>query len=73
MEVDCLQYGYITVEQAAEKWGISKRRVQKLCAEDRVPFAQRFGKSWAIPQDAQKPKDGRSCRTSAIASRSTKQ
>ena len=55
---------YITVEQAAEKWGISKRRVQKLCAEGRIPFAQRFGKSWAIPEAACKPLDGRSTKTS---------
>lgn len=67
-----MQNGFMTVEQAAEKWGISKRRVQKLCAEDRVPFAHRFGKSWAIPQDAQKTKDGRSCRISAMASPRTK-
>ena len=54
---------YLTVEQAAEKWGISKRRVQKLCAEGRVPFAQRFGKSWVIPEEAPKPIDGRNHKT----------
>ena len=63
-----LENGFLTVEQAAEKWGISKRRVQKLCADGRVPFAQRFGKSWAIPIEAPKPEDGRTCKKSATDS-----
>ncbi len=50
---------YLTVEQIAKIWGVSKRRVQKLCAEGRIPHARRFGRSWAIPNNAVKPKDGR--------------
>lgn len=57
-----MENGFLTVEQAAEKWGISNRRVQKLCADGRVPFAQRFGKSWTIPIEAPKPQDGRTCK-----------
>lgn len=49
----------MTVEQAATKWNISKRRVQVLCAEGRVDGAKKFGKSWAIPQHTSKPKDER--------------
>ena len=54
--------GYYTVEQLAEMWEISKRRVQKLCAEGRIQGVQKFGASWAIPDDAEKPMDGRSDR-----------
>lgn len=43
---------YITVKEAAEKWGVSTRRVQILCSQDRVKGAYRFGKSWMIPEGA---------------------
>lgn len=43
---------FITVKAAAEKWGVSTRRVQILCAQDRVKGAYRFGKSWMIPSAA---------------------
>ncbi len=43
---------YITVKQAAEKWGVSPRRVQILCSQDRIKGAYRFGKSWMIPEQA---------------------
>lgn len=43
---------FITVKQAAEKWGVSVRRVQILCSQDRVKGAYRFGKSYMIPADA---------------------
>ncbi|MVB10219.1 hypothetical protein CAFE_08970 [Caprobacter fermentans] len=50
---------YISVEQASDKWEISKRRIQKLCEENRIDGAVRFGRAWAIPKDAPKPADGR--------------
>ena len=50
---------YITVKQAAEKWGISDRRVRTLCSEGKIPGAFRNGKIWEIPYDAKKPTDGR--------------
>lgn len=50
---------YITVNQAAEKWGISDRRVRILCSEGKIPGAYREGRSWKIPNDASKPTDGR--------------
>ena len=43
---------FITVKEAAEKWGVSPRRVQILCSQDRVKGAYRFGKSWMIPERA---------------------
>ena len=50
---------YILPSEAAKKWGISERRVQKLCEENRIDGAFRFGRAWAIPKNAVKPVDGR--------------
>ena len=50
---------YITVKQAAEKWGISDRRVRILCSEGKISGATREGRSWRIPSNAKKPEDGR--------------
>lgn len=35
---------YMTAAEAAEKWGISHRRVITLCREDRIPDAAMLGK-----------------------------
>ena len=43
---------YITVKEAAEKWGVTPRRVQILCAKEKIKGAYRFGKSWMIPSGA---------------------
>lgn len=48
---------FISVKEAALKWGISERRVQKLCGEERIEGVQKFGRSWMIPKEAMKPKD----------------
>lgn len=45
---------YISTKEAAQKWGISERRMQKLCEEGRIPGAVRFVRVWAIPKDAKK-------------------
>lgn len=46
---------YISVVEAAKKWGISERSVRNYCAEGRVSGARLEGKTWKIPNDAQKP------------------
>jgi hypothetical protein len=51
--------GYMTASQAAEKWNISQRRVQVLCAQERIDGVFRLGDNWAIPDDAEKPIDFR--------------
>lgn len=51
--------GYMTASQAAEKWNISQRRVQILCAQDRIEGVFKLGDNWAIPDDARKPEDNR--------------
>lgn len=50
---------YISIAEAAEKWGITRRRVQVLCNEGRILGLEKFGKAWAIPKDAKKPADAR--------------
>lgn len=50
---------YITVREAAQKWNISDRLVQKYCAEGRIEGVQKFGKAWGIPSNAAKPQDPR--------------
>lgn len=50
---------YITAKEAAEKWGVSQRRVQLLCEQGRVARAVRLGWAWAIPKEADKPEDAR--------------
>lgn len=50
---------YITVKEAAEKWGISDRRVRILCAEGKIAGAFQQGRGWKIPIDAVRPADGR--------------
>ena len=50
---------YLSVAQTAERWGISPRRIQILCNEERVSGAVRIGRSWAIPDDEPKPADAR--------------
>ena len=50
---------YISAPEAAKKWGISERRVQKLCEENRIPGVAKFSRMWLIPKDAEKPTDKR--------------
>ena len=50
---------YLSISQTAEKWGISRRRVQRLCSEERIPGVTKIGSYWAVPADAEKPKDER--------------
>ena len=50
---------FMTVKQAAEKWGLSDRRVRILCAEGKIPGAFQEGRGWKIPMDAVKPADKR--------------
>ena len=50
---------YVSCAEVAAKWGISERRVQKLCEGERIPGAVKFSRIWLIPKDAEKPVDVR--------------
>ncbi len=47
--------GFISVKEACEKWGVTERVVRQYCADGRVPGAFIAGKTWVIPDDAEKP------------------
>ena len=50
---------YMTIKDAAKLWGLSIRRTQVLCEQQKIEGATKFSNVWAIPKDAKKPKDGR--------------
>ena len=50
---------FMTTKQAAEKWGLSERRLQTICKEGKISGVVKFGKAWAIPVDAERPVDKR--------------
>ena len=50
---------YLKVSEAARKWGISDRRVRKLCAEERINGVIRKGNLYLIPDNAVRPADAR--------------
>lgn len=51
--------GYLEVSEIAKKWNVTTRRVQIMCAEGQISGAVKFGRSWVIPEEAEKPVDGR--------------
>ena len=54
-----MELDWMTPQQAAEKWGITDRRIQALCANGQIDGAIRLGRGWLIPKSALKPIDGR--------------
>lgn len=53
---------YMSTREAADKWGISQRRVAVLCSKNRINNATMIGNMWIIPVTAEKPMDARSTR-----------
>lgn len=56
MRKGCRLKGYLSVQQTAEKWGVSVRWVNQYILDGRIPGCERFGHVWAVPEDAVKPK-----------------
>ena len=52
-------FEYMTAQEAANKWNISVRRVQRLCKENRINEDININRVWLIPKTAKKPADGR--------------
>jgi len=52
-------FEYMTVQEAAKLWGLSERRVQKLCEGKRIEGIVRLSRVWLLPKDAKKPADAR--------------
>jgi len=50
---------YMTLKEASEKWGVTPRQINYLCAGGRIPGAVKKATIWQIPKDAEKPADRR--------------
>ena len=50
---------YMTLKEAAEKWGVTPRRVNYYCSAVRNPGDVKMAGVWLIPKNAEKPIDGR--------------
>lgn len=46
---------YISVADMAQKWNMSERGVRNYCAQGKIPGAFLTGKTWNVPEDAEKP------------------
>ena len=62
--------GYLSIREAAEKWGVSERRINQYCSEGRIPGAERIGKAWVIPAGADKPGDPRKQKKQSVSHKS---
>ena len=51
--------GYLTINEIAEKWGVTPRRIRAMCLNGKITGAAKLGREWAIPLDADRPPDGR--------------
>lgn len=52
-------FEYMTAQEAAEKWNVSLRWVQRLCKENRIEGVLNINRVWLIPKDTKKPADAR--------------
>ncbi|SCP98599.1 MerR family transcriptional regulator [Anaerobium acetethylicum] len=50
---------YLTTTEMSTKWNVSARRVAKYCEENRIVGVIKKGKTWLIPDNAEKPSDPR--------------
>lgn len=48
-----------TCKEMAEKWNVTERTVTTFCKSGKIPGAVKNGRSWQIPDEAEKPADGR--------------
>lgn len=49
----------LTTQQAADKWGVSRKTVLAWIARSKLPQAIKMGRDWLIPKDTPKPTDRR--------------
>lgn len=52
-------FEYMTAQEAADKWNVSLRWVQRLCKENRIDGALNVNRVWLIPKGVDKPADAR--------------
>lgn len=56
-------FEYMTAHEAAEKWNVSLRWVQRLCKEKRIEGVLNINRVWLIPKETVKPSDARRKKT----------
>ena len=54
--------GIMTVKEAAQRWGVTPRRVGEYIREERIQGAYKIGAAWVMPDDTQKPQNIKSGR-----------
>ena len=52
-------FDYMTAQEAAEKWNVTLRWVQRLCKENRIDGVINVGRVWLIPVSMEKTLDRR--------------
>ena len=50
---------YISVREAAQKWGLTARMINYYCANGRIEGAQKIANVWVVPRNATRPEDRR--------------
>lgn len=50
-------FEYMTAQEAAEKWNVSLRWVQRLCKDNRIEGVLNVNRVWLIPKETEKPLD----------------
>ena len=50
---------YMTLKEASQKWYVTPRQINYLCAAGRITGAVKMATIWLIPKNAEKPIDGR--------------
>ena len=46
--------GYMTINELAEKWGVTPRRIRAMCANGQIEGAAKLEREWAIPSSVEK-------------------
>lgn len=69
IEVRRVENMFLTTKEIALKWGVSATWVTVLCKKGRIEGVIRKGNRWYIPEDAKKPNDRRSCKSTQIKAR----
>ncbi len=49
----------MTIKEAAKRWNVADTWITAMCRNGRIPGAEKNGKMWLIPADAEKPADKR--------------
>jgi len=66
---DLLAAEYIGVKELAEKWGVTTRRINRLCVDGYFSGAYKKDKFWMVPSDAEKPSVLRAKKANKVISR----